>query len=192
MKTICVYCGSSDNVNRLFIDSAYQMGKMIAQNGLRMVYGAGSTGLMGAVAKGAMENGGEVTGVMPQIFDTPQLAEKNITRFEVVDDIHTRKARMMELSDGFIALPGGYGTMEEFFEALTWAQIGIHQKPVGLLNTHQYYDGLLTFMENMEREGFIYEEHNQLLHVDTDPAELLKKMYNHQVPEGLSRWVDRN
>ena len=173
MEAICVYCGSSDKIDGVYREAARQMGLAIAKRGLRLVYGAGSTGLMGAVAEGALDAGGEVIGVIPEIFNTPQLAHQGISRFEVVKDMHTRKARIAELADGFIALPGGLGTLEELFEILTWAQIGLHTKPIGLLNTNGYYDALLAFFEQIVKEGFMYAEHQSLYLCAREPEELL-------------------
>jgi len=192
MKRICVYCGSSDRISQAYLDAAYEMGKTIAQNTITLIYGAGSTGMMGAVANGAIETGGKVWGVIPKIFDTPQLAHKGLTQYEVTDSMHTRKARMADLADGFIALPGGMGTFEELFEIITWAQIGLHRKPIGLLNTHGYYDLLLGLIVHAEQEGFIYSEHRQLFTHAATPAALLEQMNNHTLPEGLERWVDRD
>jgi len=192
MERICVYCGSSDKVSQVYLDTAYQMGSTLANRGIGLVYGAGSTGVMGAVAQGVLEAGGKVSGVMPKLFDTPQLAHKNLTRYEVVDNIHQRKARMIELSDAFIALPGGFGTLEEFFEVVTWAQIGLHRKPIGVLNIKGYYDPLLEMVAHADSEGFIYSEHKQLFAVANTPDALLEAILNHNMPEGLERWVDRN
>jgi uncharacterized protein (TIGR00730 family) len=191
MKTVCVYCGSSDKVHSDYLQSAYAVGKAIARRGIELVYGAGSTGLMGAVANGALENGGQVTGVIPGYFNTPQLAHPGLTRLEVVETIHQRKARLAELSDAFIALPGGYGTFEELFEILTWAQIGLHNKPVGLLNTCCYFDPLLDMVENARKEGFIYAEHRLLFTHAEDPEILLDALQNHQPPTGLEKWLTR-
>lgn len=186
-----MYCGSSDRIKRVYIEAAREMGMAIAEKGYNLVYGAGSTGLMGAVANGALEAGGEVIGVIPEIFNTPQLAHQGISKFEVVKDMHARKARIAEISDGFIALPGGFGTLEELFEILTWAQIGIHAKPIGLLNTKGYYDALLEFFEQIEKEGFMYAEHRSLYLCEREPEELLASMSNYEPPEGLNRWIDR-
>jgi uncharacterized protein (TIGR00730 family) len=147
---------------------------------------------MGAVADGALESGGEAIGVLPSIFNTPQLAHPNLTRLEIVDDMHKRKARLEELADGFIALPGGYGTLEELFEILTWAQIGLHKKPVGLLNVRQYFDPLLEFIDNARAEGFIYAEHRSLFTSSEKPLSLLKALENHNPPSGLDRWLTRD
>jgi uncharacterized protein (TIGR00730 family) len=192
MKSICIYCGCSDKIPQAYLDAAYGMGKTVAQNNITLIYGAGSTGMMGAVADGVIEAGGKVWGVIPKIFDTPQLAHSGLTHYEVTDSMHTRKARMADLADGFIALPGGLGTFEELFEIITWAQIGLHRKPIGLLNTNGYFDFLLGMVTHATQEGFIYQEHLQLFtHADT-PTALLEQMRHHRLPESLERWVDRD
>lgn len=167
------------------------MGRALAQRSIELVYGAGKTGLMGAVADGALKAGGSVVGVIPSMFETPALAHTGLTRLEVVDTMHQRKARMSQLAEAFIALPGGFGTFDELFETLTWAQIGLHQKPVGLLNTNSYYDPLLAMVEHARKEGFIYNEHAMLLVASADPDELLTQMEAYQPPSGLERWVAR-
>ena len=191
MDAICVYCGSSDKIHTDYITAAYEMGAALAGQQIRLVYGAGSTGLMGAVAKGALENGGKVIGVIPAIFNTPTLVHNGLTRLEIVDDMHKRKARLAELSDAFIALPGGFGTMEELFEMLTWAQIGLHKKPVGLLNVRYYFDPLFELVENARVEGFIYSEHRELFTSSEKPGPLLEALQNHNPPAGLERWLTR-
>jgi uncharacterized protein (TIGR00730 family) len=191
MQSVCVYCGSSDKIHNHFLDAAYQLGATLAKRGLKLVYGAGSTGLMGAVANGALESNGEVIGIIPEIFNTPTLAHQGLTRLEIVQDLHLRKSRLAELSDAFIALPGGFGTMEELFEILTWAQIGLHQKPVGLLNVRNYFDPLLQMVEQARIEGFIYHEHSSLLTSAEESTPLLEAMQNHQPPSGLERWLTR-
>lgn len=191
MKSICVYCGSSDKIHSEYMTAAYEMGSAIAGQQIRLVYGAGSTGLMGAVANGALENGGEVLGVMPSIFNTPTLVHSGLTHLEIVDDMHERKARLEELSDAFIALPGGFGTMEELFEMLTWAQIGLHKKPVGLLNIRNYFNPLLELVENARIEGFIYQEHRELFTSSDQPGVLLEALQHHNPPAGLDRWLTR-
>lgn len=191
MQAICVYCGSSDKVHPTYLSAAHEMGSTLAARGLKLVYGAGSTGLMGAVANGALEMGGEVIGVIPSMFNTSTLAHYGLTRLEIVDDLHQRKARLVELSDAFIALPGGYGTLEEFFEILTWAQIGLHEKPVGLLNVRGYFDPLLNFIDQAQVEGFIYNEHRALFTSSDEPIALLESLQNHNPPAGLERWLTR-
>ena len=192
MKKICVYCGSSDKIPQVYLDAAYELGGEIAGQDITIVYGAGSTGMMGALANGAIDAGGQVWGVIPKMFDTPQLSHKGLTRYEVTDTMHTRKARMADLADGFIALPGGFGTFEELLEIITWAQIGLHRKPIGLLNILGYYDLFLGMATHAEQEGFIYSEHRQLFSHAATPAALLEQMKNHNHPDGLERWVARD
>lgn len=192
IRSICVYCGSADGVDAAYYTAAADMGALLARSGLRLVYGAGKTGLMGAVADGVLAAGGEVVGVVPASLNQPQLIHAGLTTLEVAADIHQRKARMSALADAFIALPGGYGTLDELFETLTWAQIGLHAKPVGLLNTRGYYDPLLEFIERVRAEHFIYDVHRDLLAADPDPAVLLEKLRAFQLPDGLERWVSRD
>ena len=191
IQSVCVYCGSSDRVSEAYRAAARQMGAALAQRGLRLVYGAGKTGLMGAVADGALAVGGQVTGVITTQFNTPALVHSGLTSLEVAETMHIRKARMADLADAFIALPGGYGTLDEFFEILTWAQIGLHSKPIGLLNALGYFEPLLAMIKHAENEGMIYSEHQALfVHAD-DPHSLLNSLTAHQPPEGLERWVNR-
>jgi uncharacterized protein (TIGR00730 family) len=192
MNSICVYCGSSDKINPAYLEGAAQMGRAIARRGLQLWYGAGSTGLMGAVANGALEAGGEVIGVIPALFHTPQLAHTGLSRLEVVDSMHQRKERLAKQAEAFIALPGGFGTFEELFEILTWAQIGLHQKPVGLLNTLHYYDALVNMVDYARKEGFIYDEHRALFVCEPDPEQLLDKLEGYNLPAGLDRWLTRS
>jgi hypothetical protein len=191
MKSICVYCGSSDLVQDKFIAAAIEMGEKISGKGIRLVYGGGSSGLMGAVADSALAKGGEVIGVIPEHFNTKELAHMGLTRLEVVDDMHQRKARMIELADAFIALPGGFGTMEELFEVLTWSQIGLHRKAIGLLNVDGYYDALLEFLSHASEEGFAFNEHQGLYRQSDKADTLLDQLANFESPDGLERWLDR-
>jgi uncharacterized protein (TIGR00730 family) len=191
LHQICVYCGSSDKMHPSYLQAAEEIGAAIAARGIRLVYGAGRTGLMGAVADGALQAGGEVIGVIPHYFNTPQLAHPGLTQLEVVETIHQRKARMAELADAFIALPGGYGTLEELFEILTWAQIGLHTKPVGILNARNYFDPLLLLIEHAYQEGFIYAEHRALFVHARQPEELLDSLANRAIPSGPNRWMSR-
>ena len=191
MKSICVFCGSSDKTPAYYLDAATEMGATLARRGVRIIYGAGGTGLMGAVANGALAAGGEVVGVIPELFNTPQLVHKELTTLEVVETMHQRKARMAELADGFIALPGGFGTLEELFEIITWAQIGLHRKPIGLLNTKGYYGPLVALVEHAQTHGFIYAEHRELFTFADQPAALLQAMMDHITPRGLERWMTR-
>jgi len=191
MKNICVYCGSSDRIPAAYLAAARQMGYVLAERGLALVYGAGCTGIMGVLADAVLERGGKVVGVIPEMFNTPPLVHKNLTCLEVVADMHIRKSRLVELADAFIALPGGYGTLDELFEVLTWAQIGLHQKPIGLLNTQGFFNTLLDWIEHARVEGFIYAEHRSLFtHAET-PSDLLDALANHRPPVGLGRWLTR-
>jgi hypothetical protein len=191
VKTVTVYCGSSDEVPAFYLDAARSMGRAIAGRSLQLVYGGGSTGLMAAVADAVLEAGGEVIGVLPHRFNKPELAHGSLTRLELVDGMHPRKARMAELADGFVALPGGLGTMDELFEVLTWAQIGLHSKPVGLLNVQGYYDHLLKFLEHANKEGFTFWEHQKLYTSSDDPEKLLDALDVYAPPENLARWMER-
>lgn len=191
IKTICVYCGSADGVRQEYLDAAFQMGQEIARNGLSLVYGAGKTGLMGAIAEGVLQAGGSVTGVVPVYLNAPQLIHASLTRLEIVDNIHQRKARMMQLADAFIALPGGYGTFEELFETLAWAQIGLHHKPIGLLNSQKYFDPLIELVQHALKEKFIYDEHRSLLVSDDNPHHLIELLFQYQPPQDLDRWITR-
>lgn len=190
MESICVFCGSADGVSPDFIAGARQMGRTLAEHRLRLIYGGGKTGLMGAVADGALEAGGEVVGVMIPSMNTSVLAHMDLTRMDVVPGMHERKARMHELSDGYIALPGGFGTFDELFETITWAQVGAHQKPIGLLNLKNYYAPLLAAIDHAVNEGFIFEEHRAALCCDSDPEKLLDAMANHKHPhDAVKRWM---
>jgi|AutmiccommuBRH23_1029490.scaffolds.fasta_scaffold00577_19 uncharacterized protein (TIGR00730 family) len=191
VKAICVYCGSADGLKKEYYESAYKLGQILALENITLVYGAGKTGLMGAVADGVLEGNGIVIGVVPELLNEPQLIHANLSKLEVLPNMHLRKARMSELADAFIALPGGFGTFDELFETLTWAQIGIHEKPIGLLNINHYFDPLLQMVEHALNENFIYAEHKILLQHDPDPLSLLSKITSYQKPEGLRRWVSR-
>jgi uncharacterized protein (TIGR00730 family) len=191
MNSICVYCGSADNLHPDYFAAARRMGASIAGRGWQLWYGAGSTGLMGAVADAALEAGGEVIGVLPEMFNTPKLAHTRLTRMEIVDSMHIRKYRLALQADAFVALPGGFGTLEEFFEILTWSQIGLHQKPVGLLNVRGYYDLLLKMVELARQEGFIYNEHSALFTCLDDVEALLDALAGYRPPSGLERWLTR-
>lgn len=190
MKSICVFCGSSDAVADEYKQAAFQMGVTLAQQGIRLVYGGGKTGLMGKVADGALSAGGEAIGVIIPSMNTPALAHTGLTRMDVTPEMRSRKARMHELADGFIALPGGFGTWDELFETVTWAQTGGHEKPVGLLDTKKYYAPLLAAIDHAVAEGFVFEEHRQAISLETDPVKLLEAMRNYEHPhEAVKRWM---
>lgn len=191
-RSICVFCGSADGLAENYYKAAREMGKLLAERGITLVYGAGRTGLMGSLAEGALDAGGEVIGVVPLGLESPQLIyTTGLTNLEVVNDIQTRKARMIELSDAFITLPGGYGTMDEMFEVLTWSQIGRHRKPCGFLNVDGYFDPLLAWIRRAYDDRFIYEEHLRLFVEDTTPSGLLAKLDSYGFPENIERWLTR-
>jgi uncharacterized protein (TIGR00730 family) len=190
MKSICIFCGSADAVSRDYLAAAVKMGQTLAQHGHRLIYGGGRTGLMGAVADGVLGAAGEVIGVIIPSMNTPALAYQGLTRMDIVADMHARKARMHELADGYIALPGGFGTFDELFETLTWAQTGAHEKPVGLLNVKDYYVPLFAALNHAVQEGFIFQEHLDALAYETNPEALLDAIQNHIHPRKASRrWM---
>ncbi len=193
MKSVCVFCGSSDAVAPHYLAAARQMGALLAQRHLALIYGAGRTGLMGAVADGCLQAGGQVFGVMIPSMNTAELAHQGLTRMDVVPGMHERKARMHELSDAYIALPGGFGTFDELFEAVTWAQIGAHEKAVGMLNTNGYYAPLLAAIDHAVQEGFVLPEHRAALHCEADPEKLLYLLEHHRHPsEAVRRWLRKH
>jgi len=191
IQNICIYCGSSDQMNAEYLQAASDMGAALVERGLRLIYGGGGTGMMGALADAVLENGGEVIGIIPKMFETPELLHTGLTELLVVEDINTRKTRMAEMSDAFVALPGGFGTFDELFEILTWAQIGLHRSPIGILNTLEYFTPLLALIEHARQEGFIYNEHIDLLINESDPQDLLTRMEVFERPPNLERWVQR-
>ena len=190
MKSICVFCGSSDNVHPDYISGARLMGRTLAERGIRLVYGGGKTGLMGVVADAVLEAGGLVVGVIIPSMNTVALAHIGLTQMDVVQGMHARKARMHELADGYIAMPGGFGTFDELFETVTWAQTGAHEKPVGLFNVRNYYAPLLAAIDHAVAEGFIFQEHRDVLFSDADPNLLIDKMSQYEHPrEAVKRWM---
>ena len=187
MKRLCVFCGSNTGSNPIYRAEAEKLGRLLAARGIELVYGAGNIGLMGAVADACLEAGGTVIGVIPEALMGKEVAgravdHRALTRIEVVDSMHTRKARMAELSDGFIALPGGLGTFEELFEILTWAQLGFHNKPVALLNCEGYYQPLIQMMDRGVGEGFMKAENRGLLLVEDNVYALLRAMGAYHPP----------
>jgi len=190
MKSICVYCGSARQASPEFFVAARKMGTTLAHRGVHLVFGGGRTGLMGALADSALKAGGQVTGVITESMNTPELAHTGLTRLEVTATIHQRKARMYALAEGYIALPGGYGTLDELFETLTWAQIGEHSKPVGILNVNGYYDALLTMLDRAVKEKLLFPEHRQALLCEASPEVLLEAMEAYRTPtEAVRRWM---
>jgi uncharacterized protein (TIGR00730 family) len=181
MKNICVFCGSSNGLGDSYMESARKLGAVIVAGGFGLVYGGASVGTMGAIADSVLQAGGQVTGVIPQSIADMEVAHTGLTSLEVVADMHQRKARMMLLSDGFIAMPGGLGTLEEIFEALTWLQLGFHSKPCAVLNSNGYYDKLLAFLDHASHQGFAKQGHvEQLMRAET-PEEVIKMLVDHKI-----------
>ncbi|MFC2971814.1 TIGR00730 family Rossman fold protein [Azotobacter bryophylli] len=190
LRSICVFCGASPGVNPLYRETAEALGRHIGERGLRLVYGGGAVGLMGVVADAAMAAGGEVIGIIPHSLERSEIGHRGLTRLEVVDGMHARKARMAELSDAFIALPGGLGTLEELFEVWTWGQLGYHAKPLGLLDVNGFYDKLSLFLDHLVDEGFVRAPHREMLQRGASPAELLANLENWQ-PLAPAKWAGR-
>ena len=188
MNRICVYCGSSPGLLADYRNAATALGHTLAERGIGLVYGGASVGVMGAVADGVLEKGGEVIGVIPFALATREVAHAGLNELFVVDSMHERKAKMAELSDGFIALPGGWGTLEEIFEMLTWAQLGFHDKPCGLLNISGYFDHLLAFLDHASREGFLRRENRDMLLVDSNPVGIIQQFERYTAPH-VEKWT---
>jgi len=188
MKTICVYCGSSPGLLPEYRESARLLGFEMADRGLGLVYGGASIGVMGAIADAVLERGGTAIGVIPYSLATREVSHSGLNELIVVDSMHERKARMAELSDGFIALPGGWGTMEEIFEMLTWAQLGFHEKPCGLLNVASYYDPLFEFLEGAIAQRFVKEQFRPMMMMEESPTDLLDRFSAYQAPK-VKKWI---
>ena len=190
IKSLCVYCGSSSGISPVYTEAARALAASLVQNNIALVYGGGHVGLMGKIADAVLQAGGQVTGVIPQALMVPEVGHDHLTELIVVKDMHERKAKMAELSDGFIAMPGGIGTLEELFETLTWVQLGFHEKPVGLLNPAGFFDGLIDFIAHLVEQGFLKPEHARLLITDTSPVTLLQKLQQFEMQPGVS-WMSR-
>ena len=188
MKRICVFCGSSPGVRPEYADAARATGRALVERGIGLVYGGGRVGLMGIVADTVMQAGGEAIGVIPEALLRREVGHASLTELHVVASMHERKALMADLSDGFVALPGGYGTFEEFCEVITWSQLGIHPKPCGLLNAVGYYDPLLAMFDRGVAEGFIRPQHRALVLEEPDPGRLIERMRGF-VPPDAEKWI---
>jgi uncharacterized protein (TIGR00730 family) len=188
---VCVFCAANPGAHPRYREQAAAMGRALARAGRRLVYGGGRTGLMGALADGALEAGGEVIGIMPRHLVDREVAHTGLTQLRVVASMHERKALLAELSDGFVAMPGGLGTLEELFEIWTWGQLGLHRKPYGLLQVEEFFTPLLTFLDHAVDAGFIRAENRAMLVVDDDPATLITRMESVRLP-ALPRWLDRS
>lgn len=189
IRSICVYCGSSSRARDEYFEAARAAGRALASRGISLVYGGAKVGLMGAVADTVLALGGEVTGVIPRALVEKEVAHPGLTRQHVVESMHDRKALMVELAGTFIALPGGFGTLDELFESLTWGQLKFHSKPIGLLNIAGYFDGLLSFCDRAVEDGFIHPAHRAMIHVGADPAELIARMMDYQPPDTGKWWT---
>ena len=190
LASVCVFCGANFGAREAYSEVAAGFGRLIAQRGLRLVYGGANVGLMGVIADAALAAGGEVVGVIPEALMAREIGHPGITRLEVVPDMHTRKARLAELSDAFVALPGGIGTMEEIFEVWTWGQLGFHKKPVGFLNVGGYYDALVAFFAHAVGEAFLQQPHRDMLVVRSDGHHMLDAFAAYEPPT-VEKWIGR-
>ncbi|GAB4190098.1 MAG: TIGR00730 family Rossman fold protein [Wenzhouxiangellaceae bacterium] len=191
MQRVCIYCGSSMGANAVYEQAARELVAAMAERGLGVVYGGARVGLMGVVAEAALAADCEVIGVIPRSLQTKEIAHDGLSRLEVVGSMHERKARMVELADGFIALPGGAGTMDELFEVFTWAQLGFHRAPCGLLNVAGYYDGIAGFVNKAVEQAFIRPQHRELLLIDDQADRLLSRFAEYQPPQ-VPKWINRD
>lgn len=185
MKTICVFAGSSRGTSPAYVEAARALGAEIAKRNLRLVYGGGNIGLMGECAQAARDGGSEVIGVIPERLMPKEVSGQTVGDLRIVKDMHERKAMMAELSDGFVCLPGGWGTLEEAFEMTTWQQLGYHDKPIGLLNIDGYYDGLWTFVQHAASQGFIRPTHKDIMLLESAPGDLITRLENYKAPEDI-------
>ncbi len=182
MKRLAVFCGSSNGASETYKEGAIQLGKELARQGITLVYGGSSLGIMGTVADTVLESGGQVIGVIPKMLVEKEISHPHLTELIVVDSMHERKAKMVDLADGFIALPGGMGTLEEFFEVLTWAQLGLHQKPCGILNSSHYYDLLISFLDHINEQQFLQDKFRSMVLIESGPAQLIEKFKSYVPP----------
>lgn len=182
MKSICVYCASGIGNNPIYGETAYEVGKLLATYGIEVVYGGAKIGVMGKLAEGALDHKGKVIGIIPDFLKTKEIAHDGLQELITVETMHERKALMQEKSDGFIALPGGFGTMEELFEILTWAQLDLHRKPIGILNVNGYYDALIQLIEHMIQEGLLKEQYRKMVLVSDSIEDLVSQMNLYEVP----------
>ncbi len=190
VQQVCVFAGSAVGTREEFAEATRSLGRVMAERKLALVYGGGSVGLMGVIADTVLENGGHVIGIIPEALAAREVAHKRASELHVVPSMHVRKAQMVEQSDGFIALPGGLGTLEEICEALTWAQLGIHYKPCGLLNAEGYFDPLIAMLDRAVEMGFVRQKNRDMLLVDDDPASLLDRFDAYEAPP-VEKWLTR-
>ncbi len=190
MKSIVVFCGSGEGYNDCYREAAYELGKTLAYMNIRVVYGGAKVGLMGALAEGVLQHNGKITGVIPYFLQTKEVVHDGLTDLITVNTMHDRKMKMHDLCDGIIAMPGGWGTMEELFEMLTWGQLGLHSKPVGLLNINGFYDALIALCDNMVQEGFLNEQIKCMLLTSGSISDLIDQMNNYSAPE-TAKWITK-
>jgi len=190
MKRLCVFCGSSAGSAVVYSQTTRRFGELLAARGIGLVYGAGHVGLMGVLADAVLHGGGQVIGVIPQALVDRELAHAGLTELHVVATMHQRKALMADLADGFVALPGGFGTADELLEILTWAQLGLHSKPIGLLEVNAFFHPLLAWLDHCVREGFLRPVHRRLLLDANDPEELLALLMGHAAPPAVPKWIE--
>jgi uncharacterized protein (TIGR00730 family) len=191
MKSITVFCGSSFGSDRIFEEQATLLGQTLAKQNIQLIYGGSNTGLMKAVADGALNAGGKVIGVLPHFLQSKEIAHKNLTELILVETMHERKTKMNELCDGVIVLPGGYGTLEEFFEMITWAQLGLHKKPIAILNVDGFYTDLINLTKTMVDKGFLKQINYDMLLISDNIEELLEKMRNYDAPS-VGKWISKD
>jgi hypothetical protein len=189
-KRVCVFAGSNTGVRAEYREAAVGLGRVLAERGLVLVYGGARVGLMGSVADAVLASGGQAIGVIPEALVAKEVAHRGLTELRIVPSMHERKALMSDLADAFLALPGGWGTWEEFFEVLTWAQLGLHRKPCGLLNVLGYFDPLLSFVDHSIQEGFVRREYRSMICVDTAPHAVLDRLSAYQAPV-VQKWIER-
>jgi uncharacterized protein (TIGR00730 family) len=191
VERICVFCGASPGARPEYREVTAELARVLVSEGIGVVYGGGGVGLMGALADAVIAEGGEVIGVIPRSLVDREIAHRDVVDMRVVSSMHERKALMAELAGAFIALPGGLGTLEELFEVYTWAQLGLHRKPCGLLNVEGYYDGIADFLGHAVTERFVREEHRELLMIERDPVALLERIRAYEPDANLPKWIDR-
>lgn len=189
MKSICVYCGSSSGNSPIYAEAANVLAREMVKQNIALVYGGGNVGLMGTIANEVLRLGGEATGVIPQALMDKEVGHQKLTHLHVVKDMHERKAMMAELSDGFIAMPGGIGTLEELFEIITWSQLGFHEKPIGVLNVNEFYDGLIAFVQNLVTQGFVKANQAALMMHEKNASDLLHRLQTF-VPQPSTKLLD--
>ncbi|MCD6012342.1 MAG: family Rossman fold protein [Flavipsychrobacter sp.] len=190
MRSIAVFCGSNEGYTEVYREAAFELGQILTERNIQVVYGGAKVGLMGALADGVLQSGGRITGVIPSFLKTKEVAHEGLTELITVGTMHDRKIKMHELCNGVITMPGGWGTMDEMFEMLTWGQLGLHSKPVGLLNVNGYFDALKAFCDNMVMEGFLNEYVNAMMLTSPSVSDLLQQMETYVAPEA-PKWITR-